>query len=358
MISLMSIHKLNIVIPMAGLGSRFTNYGFSNIKPLIQLNGKTFIEWSIDSVDFKNVDTQFIFVILEEHRSLLENHLKKIKPNCIIESVPNLTRGATETALAATRHIDNDTPLIITNSDQIFEWNKEKYIEYLKNTGTEADVIVVNESTNKFSYIQLDEHNYGIKLAEKEVISNNALVGIHYWKKGSYFVNSGLELINRNIRSNNEYYISITYNLLIEKNMKVTCYKLGDHEKYLSIGTPEQVFDYLNYKNLNVKVFKLENFTNGWFIGDFDPSLLKNTGVELAVMNKKKGRGINDFHYHQHCTEINVLIKGKMSINDLIINENEIFVFDPNVPSVYEYLEDCTFVVFKNKPSNNDKVIM
>ena len=290
MIPLMSIHKLNIVIPMAGLGSRFTSYGFSNIKPLIQLNGKTFIEWSIDSVDFKNIDTQFIFVILEEHRSLLENHLKTIKPNCIIESVPNLTRGATETALAASRYI--------------------------------------------------------------------ALVGIHYWKKGSYFVNSGLELINRNIRSNNEYYISITYNLLIEKNLKVTCYKLGDYEKYLSIGTPEQVFDYLNYKNLNVKIFKLENFTNGWFIGDFDPSLLKNTGVELAVMNKKKGRGINDFHYHQHCTEINVLIKGKISINDLIINENEIFVFDPNVPSVYEYLEDCTFVVFKNKPSNNDKVIM
>jgi dTDP-glucose pyrophosphorylase len=352
------MQKINIVIPMAGLGSRFNNDGFKHIKPLINLNGKTFIEWSIDSVDFNNVDTQFIFVILEEHRNLLEIHLKNIKPNCIIESVPKLTQGAVETALAAQNHINNDIPLIITNSDQIFEWDKDKYVDYLQKTNTEADVVIVEENTDKFSYIQLDENNYGIRLTEKEVISNNALVGIHYWKKGKYFVDSGTELMNRGIRSKNEYYVSLSYNLLIEKNIKVSCYKLNDNDKYLSIGTPEQVYDYLDYKGLNIKVFKLENFTNGWIIGDFEPSILKNTGVELAVMNKKKGRGIHDFHYHENCTEVNVLIKGKMLINNKIINENEIFIFEPYVPSIYEYLDDCTFVVFKNKPSNTDKVIM
>ncbi len=118
------------------------------------------------------------------------------------------------------------------------------------------------------------------------------------------------------------------------------------------------MYDYLNYKSLNVEIFKLENFKNGWIIGNFEPSLLKNSGIELAVMNKKKGRGINDFHYHEHCIEINVLIKGKMLINDKIINENDIFIFNKNVPSIYEYLEDCIFVVFKNKLSNTDKVIM
>jgi len=198
----------------------------------------------------------------------------------------------------------------------------------------------------------------GSQKSKKEVISNNALVGIHYWKKGKYFVDSGNELINRNIKTNNEFYISLSFNLLIEKKFKVTSYKLGKNDKYLSIGTPEQVFDYLDYKKLNVEVFKLENFVNGWFIGDFEPSVLKNSGVELAVMNKKKGVGVNDFHYHENCIEINVLIKGKMKVNNKFIQENEIFIFNPNVPSVYEYLEDCTFVVFKNKPSNKDKVIM
>jgi hypothetical protein len=353
-----SLHKINIVIPMAGLGSRFKIEGFKNIKPLIPLNGKTFIEWSVDSVDFKNIETQFIFIILEEHRNIVYNHLKYIKPNCIILSVPEVTRGAVETALTAENYINNDTPLIITNSDQIFEWNKEKYIEYLKNTNTNADVIVVNSNTNKFSYILLDEHNYGVKLTEKEVISNNALVGIHYWKHGKFFVESGRELINKNIRTNNEFYISLSYNILIDKNIKVTCYKLSDNEKYLSIGTPEQVYDYLEYKGLNVEVYKLDNYKRGWFVGDFEPSLLKNTGIELAVMNMKKSKGINDFHYHEKCIEINVLIKGQMKINNKIINENEIFIFNPFVPSIYEYLEDCTFVVFKNKSSNNDKIIM
>jgi hypothetical protein len=350
--------KINILIPMAGLGSRFAKEGFKNIKPLIPLNGKTFIEWSIESVDFKNINTQFIFVILEEHYNILFNHLKDIKPDCIILTVPKLTDGAVETALIAINYIANEIPLIITNSDQIFEWNKDKYIEYLRETNTDADVIIVNENTDKFSYIQLDENNFGIKLAEKEVISNNALVGIHYWKKGNFFVDSGTELIKRNIRSKNEYYVSLSYNLLIEQNIKVTAYKLDDTEKYLSIGTPEQVYDYLDYKGLNVEIYKLENFVNGWFIGNFEPSLLKDSGVEIAVMNTKKGVGSLNFHYHEHCIEINVLIKGKMKCNNKLIEENDIFVFNPNVPSVYEYLEDCTFVVYKNKPSNFDKVIM
>lgn len=349
---------MNVLIPMAGLGSRFTKEGFKNIKPLIPLNGKTFIEWSIDSVDFKNINTQFIFVVLNEHYNILNDHLKSIKPDCIVLSVPTLTRGAVETALIAEPYINNDDPLIITNSDQIFEWDKDKYIEYLNETNTDADVIVVNANTDKFSYIQLDENNYGVRLTEKEVISDNALVGIHYWRKGKYFVDSGKELIRRDIRSKNEYYISLSYNLLIENNINVTSYKLGDNDKYLSIGTPEQVYDYLEYKGLNVEVFKLNNFTNGWIIGDFEPSILKNSGVELAVMNKKKGKGTHDYHYHEHCIEINVLIKGKMRCNNKIIEENDIFIFNKNVPSIYEYLEDCTFVVFKTEPSNTDKIIM
>jgi dTDP-glucose pyrophosphorylase len=248
--------KINILIPMAGLGSRFSKAGYKNIKPLIPLNGKTFIEWSIESVDFKTIQTQFIFVILEEHRNILFQHLKMIKPDSIILSVPELTNGAVETSLVAEEYINNDLPLIITNSDQIFEWDKEKYINYLLETQTQADVIVVNADTDKFSYIELDNNNFAVRLTEKEVISNNALVGIHFWRKGKYFVDSGKELIKKNIRAKNEFYISLSYNLLIEQNIKVTCYKLSVNEKYLSIGTPEQVYEYLDYKHLDIEIFR------------------------------------------------------------------------------------------------------
>jgi dTDP-glucose pyrophosphorylase len=349
--------KIHVLIPMAGLGSRFRTNGFYNIKPLIPVNGKTFIEWSIDSVDFNNIKIQFIFIILEEHKNLLENHLKEIKPECIIITIPSVTRGAVETALAAESIINNDIPLIITNSDQIFEWNKERYMNYLLTTNQDANVVVINANDDKFSYIELDSNGNGIRLTEKEVISDNALVGIHFWKKGSYFVSSGKELIEKNIRSKNEFYISLTYNLLIASGIKVSSYMLTDTDKYLSVGTPEQLYNYLNYKNLDMKLYRLKDFTRGWFIGDFEPSILKNTGIELGFMTHKKGEIIK-FHYHEHCIEINLLVKGRVLNCGKIIEQGDIFVFDKNSPACPIFLEDSEIVCFKSKPSNTDKVIM
>ena len=95
----------------------------------------------------------------------------------------------------------------------------------------------------------------------------------------------------------------------------------------------------------------------GWFIGDFEPSLLKNTGVELGYLTFKKGEKI-DFHYHEHCKEINLLVKGKMIVNNKVINEGDIFIFDEMVPTLPIYLEDTSLIVFKNKHSNKDKIIM
>lgn len=348
---------LNILIPMAGEGSRFKKNGFKNIKPLIKVNKKTFIEWSIESVDFSNIRTRFIFVILEEHRELLEDHLKKIKPDCVILSVPELTRGAAETSLVAKELINNDSPLIITNSDQIFEWNLDKYIDYVLNNDFDGNVITVNENTEKFSYIKLDENGYGIKLAEKEVISNEALVGIHYWKKGSYFVESTEELIRRNIRANNEFYVSLTYNILIERGLKITSYRLSEEEKYLSVGTPEQLYDYINYKNLNIEKFSMRDMFRGWFIGDFEPSVYKTKDFEVGYLKHLKGEKW-DVHYHEKSKEINYLIRGKMIINDKHIKEGDIFVIDKYVMAKPEFLEDCELIVVKVPSVPGDKIIL
>jgi len=150
-------------------------------------------------------------------------------------------------------------------------------------------VITVTSNTTKFSYIELDENGYGKRLTEKVVISDNGLVGIHYWKKGKYFVESGEELIKRNIRSNNEFYISLTYNILIENGLKVTSYKLKDDDKYLSVGTPEQLYQYLDYKNINVKKYSMSDMHRGWYIGDFTPSIIKTKDFEVGYLTHKKG---------------------------------------------------------------------
>lgn len=348
---------LNVVIPMAGAGNRFKKTGFKNIKPLIPLNGKTFIEWSIDSVDFKNIETQFIFIIQKQHKEQLYNYLKKIKPNCIILTVEKLTRGATETALTAKNYINNDIPLIITNCDQIFEWDKQKYLNYLQSNNIDGNVVTVKETTNKFSYIKLNNEGYATELAEKVVISNDALAGIHYWRKGSYFVKSGEELIQQNIRANNEFYISLTYNMMIKNNFKITSYMLKDTEKYLSIGTPTQVLDYLKYKNLDIKIDNIKNMTRGWFIGNFEPSIYKTQNFEVGYLTHNKGEKW-PIHYHEKMTEINVLIKGKMKLNDKIINEGDIFTFVPYGVADPEFIEDCKVLCIKVPSVINDKVVM
>ena len=345
---------VNILIPMAGLGSRFKNAGFKNIKPMIKLCDKTFIQWSVESL---GISGRFIFVVLEEHYELVEEHLKDIQPECLIYKVPKLTDGASQTCLAAKDTIDNDTPLIVTNSDQIFEWDSEAYLQYLKDYDPDANVITVKSNNDKFSYIKIDQNGYATKLAEKEVISDNALVGIHYWKHGKDFVRSAESLIHNNIRANNEYYVSLTYNILIEEGLNVTMYELKDTDKYLSIGTPEQVYEYLDYKGLNVKVSELSDMHRGWFIGDFEPNVFRTKNFEVGYLKHSKGEKW-DYHYHAKSKEINYLAKGSLKINGKEIHIGQVFVFEPYSVSVPEFLEDCEIVCVKVPSLPDDKIIL
>tara|TARA_Y100000589_G_scaffold331792_1_gene387060 strand:+ start:2296 stop:3339 length:1044 start_codon:yes stop_codon:yes gene_type:complete len=346
--------SINILIPMAGAGSRFKKEGFKNIKPLIEVSGKTFIEWSVSTLD---IEGNYIFVVQQQHLEQVKPELKRIKPNCQIFTVPELTRGAVETCLSAKDAINNDDPLIITNSDQTLWWDSKLYLQHLKKNDPDGDVVICEANTDKFSYIKLDENGFGTQLAEKEVISNNALVGVHYFKHGKDFVYSGEKLISKNIRSNNEFYVSLAYNMLIEDKKKITAYKLPNNDEYLTIGTPEQLYDFMNKKNLNLKKYKMSDMFRGWFIGNFDPSVYKTDQFEVGYLIHKKGEKW-DFHYHAKSTEINYLIRGKMLLNGQIINPGEIFVFDPKVIAVPNFLEDCEIICVKVPSAPGDKIVV
>jgi NDP-sugar pyrophosphorylase family protein len=158
-----------------------------------------------------------------------------------------LTKGAACTCLIAKSLINSSKPLIITNCDQIMEWNSE---EFLKECNKEIDGVVVTykENTPKNSYVMIDKEGFATKFAEKEVISNHSLNGIHYWKKGSDFVKSAEKMIKENIRVNNEFYIAPTYNQMIEENKKITIYKI-ERKSHHPVGTPEDLKKYENFKN-------------------------------------------------------------------------------------------------------------
>ena len=230
--------ELNILIPMAGRGSRFKTSGYTVPKPLIPIEGKPMIEHAVDTLGVKG---NLIFITQMEHD--LASHLYNIYPNCKVIEISDVTDGAACTALLAKDYINNDSPLIITNCDQVMWWDDKSFSTFVKNYPYDGFVVTYTSDTPKNSYIQLDRNGFGIKLAEKQVISSISLNGIHYWKRGKSFVQSAENMINRNERYNNEFYIAPTYNSLIEWGLKIGVYHIPN-EQHNAVGTPEDLIKY------------------------------------------------------------------------------------------------------------------
>lgn len=229
---------MNIVIPMAGMGSRFKNEGFDVPKPLIEVNGKTLIEHSVSTLGIKG---KFIFITREfenqRYNDMLSHKLKEIEPNSIEIKLKEPTRGAAETVLTAINHINNQQPLIITNCDQITDWDSDDFINFINNDNIDGCVVTYPSENPKNSFA-LVENGEIIKMYEKTPVSNYALIGVHFWKKGSDFINSAKELIKHfDIEGKPECYISETYNYLIDEGKKIVNYHIDENE-FIPLGTP------------------------------------------------------------------------------------------------------------------------
>lgn len=243
---------INIVIPMAGRGSRFASAGFELPKPLIDVMGKPMIDWVIDNIAPKELH-RFIFLCLQEHldKYSLENHLKSKAENCVIVPVNEVTEGAACTVLLAERYIDNDSPLMIANSDQYVDVSIDEYMHSMgKNDGL---IMTMKATDDKWSFIKYDENGFVTIVREKEVISDEATVGIYNFARGAEFVKYAHDMIEKNIRVNNEFYVAPVYNMMIEDKKKIGFYNVGkvDNGMY-GLGTPSDLKRFLEiYASLN-----------------------------------------------------------------------------------------------------------
>ena len=346
----------NILIPAAGLGSRFKKRGFKLQKPLIELENKTLIEHAISSLD---IEGNYIFVIRKiDNNSNIEliTALRNIKPECKVIEIDYVTEGSASTCYLAKEFIDNNNELIISNCDQILKWDSKKFLEYSSNY--DCSVLTYKSNEDKNSFIKTDENNKGIEIREKEVISDNALVGVHYFKKGSDFIKSYEYILNNKIKFKNEYYVSTVCNHLINEGKEVVNYPFQENELYYSTGTPEDYFKYMRIHNLlNTKIYKMNNMFRGWYIGDFEPSAYKTKDFEAGYLLHKKGEQW-DVHYHKYMTEVNFLVKGKMILNDIELNEGDIFIIDKYEIACPIFLKDCYIFVLKIPSVPGDKVIL
>jgi HAD superfamily hydrolase (TIGR01509 family) len=240
--------KLNVLIPMAGAGSRFEKVGYTFPKPLIEVNGKPMIQVVVENL---NIDANYIYVVQKSHREKynLDTLLNLITPGCKIVEVDGITEGAACTALLAKDYIDNENPLFFANSDQFVEWESNEFMYKMQETNTDGGIVTFKATHPKWSFAKIDDNGFVTEVAEKNPISDIATVGYYFWKHGSDFVKYAEEMIEKNIRVNNEFYVCPVFNQAIEDGKKIITFNT---EKMWGLGTPEDLDFYI--KNYNKKL--------------------------------------------------------------------------------------------------------
>ena len=232
---------LNIVVPMAGAGSRFETAGYSFPKPLIEVQGQPMIAKVVENL---NIVGKFIFLVRKSHyeKYKLNSLLNIIAPGCEIVQIDGLTEGAACTVLEAKKYINNNDPLLISNSDQWIKWNSLETIGEFNEPGCDGGILTFNSIHPKHSFAKVDSGNWVTEVAEKNPISNHATVGIYYWKQGADFVYYAEQMIKKNIRTNNEFYVCPVYNEAIQDGKKI---KINNVEEMWGMGTPEELNNFL-----------------------------------------------------------------------------------------------------------------
>ena len=225
---------------MAGEGSRFKDVGIKTPKPLIEVDGKTLIEHSIETL---GISGKFIFITKEysdpEHNKRLSKIFDRLAPDHIEIKTSEPQHGTSYSALLAKDYIDNDEELILTNCDQHLIWDPEDFLEKSRKDGVDGSILVHNSSSHKHSYAVIKD-GLVLSLTEKNPISSDALVGLHYWKRGKDFVKSAENLVLECARDGKESYVSLTYNYLVSSGKKIIAHSIPTNA-YVSLGTPRDL---------------------------------------------------------------------------------------------------------------------
>ena len=236
---------------MAGRGSRFAQAGYRDPKPLIPVFGKPMIQHIIENIRPK-CPHRFIFICLAEHLTnypALAPSLRELCHGCDIVTVNQVTEGAACTVLLAKEYINNDNPLMIANSDQYVRLNIDEYLSTMEAREASGLIMTFWSDHPKWSYCGLRGDETVSKVVEKQVISNEATVGIYNFSKGSDFVSAAEEMIRRNLRVNGEFYVAPVYNLLIEEGAKIIVARTGkENDGMHGLGTPDDL-------NIFIKLF-------------------------------------------------------------------------------------------------------
>lgn len=239
---------INILIPLAGTNQFFNESEYPYPKPLIEINNKTMIEHVINNFDSIKKEKQFIFIVNSDDckKYHLDNVLNLLTDHsCKIIKIDSETKGAACSAMMAIEYINNNTPLIIANADQLFDDNIESLVSDFNDF--DGGVVSFESIHPRWSYARVDDEDYIIETAEKRPLSKHAIAGFFYFKEGKDFISSAMNMIKKDSNVNGLYYISPTLNEMVLENKKLIV-KTIENSKYHTFYTPQKIQEYERLK--------------------------------------------------------------------------------------------------------------
>jgi NDP-sugar pyrophosphorylase family protein len=235
---------MNILIPMAGEGTRFPRDSYKIPKPLIEIQGNPMIQRAVESL---NLPGKYHFVVRKDsYYDQVCSLLHKILPDPKIISVEETTQGPAASCLLFKDFINNEEELVVVNCDQIMWWDSELFLTTARHYKYDGVIVTYSTTTPKNSYARINRSGFVEEIKEKEVISDISLNGIHYWRKGKYFVQSAESMIEQNDRApNGEFYVGPSYNHMVRAGLKVGIHHIPNWQ-HNPVGVPEDLETYLN----------------------------------------------------------------------------------------------------------------
>lgn len=223
---------VNVVIPAAGQGKRFAEAGFLYPKPLIDVYGKPMLQRVLANLSSFGSP---IVIAQQAHMDLYG--MKDLFPGVTFVPISTQTDGAARTVLHARHLIDNDNELVLANSDQLLEdFDASSFLARMRRLGADGGIVTFEADDPKWSYARCDGDRV-VEVAEKRVISDRATVGVYWFRRGRDFVHYAQQMIDKNVRTNGEFYVCPVFNELIADGLSVF-----QHDgSMVGLGTPEDL---------------------------------------------------------------------------------------------------------------------
>jgi NDP-sugar pyrophosphorylase family protein len=230
---------INIAVPMAGLGSRFTGSENGLPKPLIEVRpGKRMIEYAIDYLTLPEPH-RFIFICLGEHDrayNLKGFFRSKTSGHEVIVS-ERQTAGPAASALLAERFIENDEELLVAYCDMFLTIDMVQFLEWCRRLGADGGVIAYPSTNPMDSYAVIDGQGRVVQTAEKVLISDTATAGLYYFRRGRDFVSAARTMLANWRDQSVELFVNPCFNELIRDGKTVLAYSIRRDEK-IEMGSP------------------------------------------------------------------------------------------------------------------------